>query len=63
MTAHLVRPDDHDHDDFIDRLNHDLDHRFGINHPTLQVERGRTCEHDRHERAPHGHGHLHAHKH
>ncbi|MDR7134025.1 cobalt-zinc-cadmium efflux system protein [Lysobacter niastensis] len=59
MTAHLVRPDDRDHDAFIDELNHELDHRFGINHPTLQVERGRGCEHDRHERAPHGHAHGH----
>jgi cobalt-zinc-cadmium efflux system protein len=54
MTAHLVRPQDDDHDRFIDRLVHDLDHRFGINHPTLQIERGRACEHDRHDRAPHG---------
>jgi cobalt-zinc-cadmium efflux system protein len=65
MTAHLVRPDQGDHDAFIDRLNHELDHRFGINHPTLQVELGRGCEHDRHDRAPHGghdpqhHGHAH----
>jgi len=54
MTAHLVRPLDHDHDRFIDRLVHELDERFGINHPTLQIERGRACEHDRHDRAPHG---------
>ena len=54
MTAHLVRPDDHDHDAFIDFIIHELDHRFGINHPTLQVERGAGCEHDRHDRAPHG---------
>ncbi|MGH8084990.1 MAG: cation diffusion facilitator family transporter [Lysobacter sp.] len=53
MTAHLVRPDDGDHDGFIDRLNHALDHQFGINHPTLQIEHGRACEHDRHDRAPH----------
>jgi cobalt-zinc-cadmium efflux system protein len=53
MTAHLVRPADQDHDAFIDRINHELDHRFGINHPTLQVERGAACEHDRHDRAPH----------
>ena len=53
MTAHLVRPDNGDHDDFIDRLNHALDHTFGINHPTLQVEHGTGCEHDRHDRAPH----------
>lgn len=55
MTAHLVRPYDADHDAFIDRLNHALDHRFGINHPTLQVEHGKSCEHDQHDRAPHGH--------
>jgi len=70
MTAHLVRPmagsDASDHDAFIDRLNRELDQRFGINHPTLQVELGRACEHDRHDRAPHGaheHGHSHGHDH
>lgn len=62
MTAHLVRPDSGDHDAFIDRLNHELDHRFGINHPTLQVEHGRACEHDRHDRAPHGNPHQHDHR-
>ena len=55
MTAHLVRPDTHDHDSFIDRVNLALDQRFGINHPTLQIEHGTACEHDRHDRAPHGH--------
>jgi cobalt-zinc-cadmium efflux system protein len=55
MTAHLVRPGDDDHDGFIDRLNHALDHRFGINHPTLQIEHGQACEHDLHDRAPHAH--------
>lgn len=54
MTAHLVRPDDSDHDAFLDALVHALDHRFGINHPTLQIERGTGCEHDRHDHAPHG---------
>lgn len=54
MTAHIVRPDDRDHDVFIDRLNRELDRRFNINHPTLQVEHGSACEHDRHDRAPHG---------
>lgn len=67
MTAHLVRPYDEHHDHFIDTLNHALDERFGINHPTLQVEHGRACEHDQHERAPHGqHGHRygpHSHDH
>ena len=54
MTAHLVRPDDAGHDRFIDALVRALDERFGINHPTLQVERGDDCGHDRHDRAPHG---------
>ena len=54
MTAHLVRPDDSDHDAFLDGLVDALDHRFGINHPTLQIERGSGCEHDRHDHAPHG---------
>lgn len=54
MTAHLVRPDDDDHDGFIDRLVAALEQRFGINHPTLQIERGTGCEHDRHDPAPHG---------
>jgi cobalt-zinc-cadmium efflux system protein len=55
MTAHLVRPDAGDHDAFIDRIVHELDHRFGINHPTLQIEHGAACEPDAHDRAPHGH--------
>jgi cobalt-zinc-cadmium efflux system protein len=54
MTAHLVRLDDRDHDRFIDRVVHELEERFGINHPTLQIERGGACEHDRHDHAPHG---------
>jgi cobalt-zinc-cadmium efflux system protein len=56
MTAHLVRPWDGDHDAFIDRMVRELDHRFGINHPTLQIELGNACEHDRHDHAPHGGG-------
>ena len=54
MTAHLVRPDDTGHDGFIDAVVQTLDERFGINHPTLQIERGIECGHDRHDNAPHG---------
>jgi cobalt-zinc-cadmium efflux system protein len=54
LTAHLVRPDDRDHDPFIDRIVHELEERFGINHATLQIERGGACEHDRHDHAPPG---------
>ena len=67
MTAHLVRADDTDHDAFIDRVGDGLDERFGINHPTVQIERGAACGHDCNDRAPHGehashdHGHGHAH--
>jgi len=64
MTAHLVRADDHDHDAFIDRLNAGLDDAFGINHPTIQIERGTGCEHDCNDLAPHGEAaadHRHAH--
>ena len=70
MTAHLVRAGDADHDAFIDRLNDELDERFGINHPTLQIERGQGGSHDCNDRAPHGqaaghhdHGHDHEHDH
>ena len=53
LTAHLVRPEDQDHDAFIDATLHDLDHRFGINHATLQIEHGPGCGHDLHDAAPH----------
>jgi cobalt-zinc-cadmium efflux system protein len=60
LTAHLVRPglEGHDaasdHDTFLDTVVHALNDRFGINHPTLQIEHGQACDHDRHDRAPHG---------
>lgn len=57
MTAHLVRADDADCDALIDLLNDGLDAQFGINHPTVQIERGSACGHDDHDRAPHG-GHA-----
>jgi cobalt-zinc-cadmium efflux system protein len=44
LTAHLVMPDGHD-DPFLHSLAHELEHQFGIGHPTLQIERasGREC--------------------
>ena len=54
LTAHLVRPGLEDHDAFIDTVVHALNDRFGINHPTLQIEHAQACDHDRHDRAPHG---------
>jgi cobalt-zinc-cadmium efflux system protein len=38
MTAHLVMPGGHPGDDFLHGLAHELDHRFSIGHPTIQVE-------------------------
>ena len=52
MTAHLVRPGEADNDVFLDELDRALDQRFGINHPTVQIEHGAACGHDRHDRAP-----------
>jgi len=40
LTAHLVIPDGHPGDAFLADLCHDLDHRFRINHPTVQIEVG-----------------------
>lgn len=53
LTAHLVRGREDDHDAFIDATVHALDHRFGISHATLQIERGTGCGHDLHDAAPH----------
>ena len=53
LTAHLVRGREDDHDAFIDATVHALNDRFGINHATLQIERGAGCGHDLHDAAPH----------
>ena len=44
LTAHLVRPaleGEEDDDAFLLRASRELRTRFGIAHPTLQIERGR----------------------
>ena len=48
MTAHLVRAEAGDHDAFIARIVCELDERFGVHHPTLQIERGDACGRDAH---------------
>lgn len=40
LTAHLVMPAAPAGDAFLHRVTHDLEHRFGICHPTLQIEAG-----------------------
>ena len=40
LTAHLVMPEGHTGDSFLDELADELEHSFGIAHSTLQIERG-----------------------
>lgn len=40
LTVHLIIPDPAVEDAFLQKIAHDLHHRFGIEHLTLQVERG-----------------------
>jgi cobalt-zinc-cadmium efflux system protein len=40
LTAHLVIPGGGASDDFLHRLSRELEHRFGIGHATIQIERG-----------------------
>ncbi len=53
LTVHLVMPDGHPGDAWLDRLAGDLQSRFGIDHSTLQVERGDS----EHVCVLHGHAH------
>jgi cobalt-zinc-cadmium efflux system protein len=38
LTCHLVTPDGHPGDDFLERLSGELQHRFDIGHTTVQIE-------------------------
>jgi cobalt-zinc-cadmium efflux system protein len=40
LTCHLVIPAGHSGDSFITEVCHELHHKFGIAHPTLQIEQG-----------------------
>jgi cobalt-zinc-cadmium efflux system protein len=40
LTAHLLCPDGHPGDAFLQALAHDIEHRFGIQHVTVQIELG-----------------------
>jgi len=40
LTAHLVMPDGNAGDAFLHEVSHELEHRFGIHHATVQVEAG-----------------------
>jgi cobalt-zinc-cadmium efflux system protein len=55
MTAHLVRGGGDGHDAFLAGVVRELDQRFGIQHPTLQIEHGAACRQDAHGDAVHHH--------
>lgn len=40
LTAHLVMPGPRPSDAFLHGVAHELEHRFGIGHPTIQIESG-----------------------
>ena len=40
LTCHLVMPKGHPGDEFLEKLYHQLHDKFGIEHPTLQIELG-----------------------
>jgi cobalt-zinc-cadmium efflux system protein len=42
LTAHLVMPERDLHDQDYQEINHDLEHKFKVNHTTIQVEKGTT---------------------
>ena len=44
FTAHLVMPGGPPGDAFLHNIAHELEHRFGIHHSTVQVESGGDCE-------------------
>jgi cobalt-zinc-cadmium efflux system protein len=45
LTCHLVMPDGHPEADFLELVYVGLHERFGIGHPTIQIERGdRPCK-------------------
>ena len=44
LTCHLVMPGGHPGDEALSQVAHDLEHRFGIHHSTIQIEIGDSDE-------------------
>jgi cobalt-zinc-cadmium efflux system protein len=44
LTCHLIMPQGHPGDATLIRIAHDLEHRFGIHHATIQIELGDSAE-------------------
>ena len=45
LTRHLVMPGGHRGDPFLHEVTHELEHRFGIGHATVQIETGAHADH------------------
>lgn len=43
LTVHLVMPQGHPGDAFLDHLAEELEHHYHIHHPTFQIELGEDC--------------------
>lgn len=66
LTVHLVVPAGYPGDAFVDDVVHELEHRFGLHHCTLQVEEGTTrhaCAFHVTPGRPAAHAHDHDHDH
>ena len=44
LTAHLVKPNSHYEDEFIEKVHRELLEKFEINHATIQIEKSDNCE-------------------
>jgi len=58
LTMHATLADDADHDTVLHRLRRAVAERYGIEHVTIQLERGRCTDA---QQLGHEHGHAHAH--
>ena len=61
LTMHATIADDADHDLVLHRLQHEVAERYGIEHATIQLERGRCTDAHDHDHA-HDHGNEHGHE-
>jgi cobalt-zinc-cadmium efflux system protein len=63
LTVHLVMPNGHPGDDFMDEITHTLEERYEVHHSTLQIELGTTNHTCSLTEAKHSHDHSHHHGH
>lgn len=63
LTVHLVMPNGHPGDDFMDEITHTLEERYEVHHSTLQIELGTTNHTCSLTEVKHIHDHSHHHGH